>query len=327
MGTKRIMKRSAGADVVLLNEAFEEFIVETEARGRSESTLKNYRQSYDYFCKFCGFDDDTETDEIKQQHLFRWMNSLKQEGRKPATINHYLRDVRTFLYWCMEKRYIDTVFKVEMTKGQEESLKLFTDDELSLLLEKPRRKDSFVDWRTWAIVNWVLATGNRASTICNLRIMDLNFQKKEYIIRYAKNKKPDVNPLSDAVISVIKEYIRAFMKDKEETTFLFPDVGGNQLTTNALRLAFKRYCKDRGVEHTNIHGLRHNFAKGWVRNNGNLFALQKILGHSTLEMTRKYVKLFAEDMKEGYEKYSPLDTMTRASRRKNTMKKRADELI
>ena len=326
MGKKRVMKRSSEADVVLLGDAFEEFMIETEAKGRSVKTLKNYKQSYNYFFRFNGFDDNTTTNEVTQQQLFKWMNSLKNEGRKAATINHYLRDVRTFLYWCMEKRYIDENFKVEMAKGQEEPLKLFTDDELDLLLTKPRRNDSFVEWRTWAIVNWVLATGNRASTICNLRLYDLNFHKKEYVIRYAKNKKPDVNPLSDAVITVIKEYMRAFLKDKSDSTFLFPDIGGEQMSTNALRLAFKRYCKNRGVTHTNIHGLRHNFAKGWVRNNGNLFSLQKILGHSSLEMTRKYVKMFAEDVKEGYEQYSPLDTIKKSSKRKQVVK-RSDDLI
>ena len=103
--------------------------------------------------------------------------------------------------------------------------------------------------------------------------------------------------------------------------WLFPNVGEEQLTTHALRLAFGRYCKNRGVTHANIHGLRHNFAKGWVQNNGNMFALQKILGHSSLDMTKKYVRLFAEDIKEDYDKFNPLDTIKRTQRRTQTIKK------
>lgn len=110
-------------------------------------------------------------------------------------------------------------------------------------------------------------------------------------------------------------------RDADLDGWLFPNVGEEKLTTNALRHSFSRYCAARGVERTNIHGLRHNFAKGWVQNNGNMFALQKILGHSSLDMTRKYVRLFAEDIKEDFDKFSPLDTIKRGARRTQTVKR------
>ncbi len=52
-----------------------------------------------------------------------------------------------------------------------------------------------------------------------------------------------------------------------------------------------------------------------------MFTLQKILGHSTLAMTRRYVKLFSEDIKEDYDKFSPLDTNRRNAKRTQTIKK------
>ena len=52
-----------------------------------------------------------------------------------------------------------------------------------------------------------------------------------------------------------------------------------------------------------------------------MFALQKILGHSSLEMTRKYVKLFTEDIKKDYDKFSPLDTMKRSGKRTQIVKR------
>ncbi len=104
-------------------------------------------------------------------------------------------------------------------------------------------------------------------------------------------------------------------KEAPVNGWMFPNIGEEKLTTNAIRLSFARYCDKRGVEKSSIHGLRHNFAKGWVRNNGNMFSLQKILGHSTLDMTRRYVKLFSEDIKEDYDRFSPLDSIKRGSKR------------
>lgn len=318
-GTKRRIKKSQGYDIMPIKQAFEEFLAEKEAMNLSAATLKNYRQSVEYFFDFIEATDDTPCEEITASYFFQWMNSMKLDGVKHTSINHYLRDCRSFIYWCMnpDRAYMPS-FKVPLMEGQEEQIKLFTDEELEALLEKPRRNDSFVVWRTWAIVNWVLGTGNRASTITEVRLTDVNYAKKEITLAHTKNKKAQIIPLSSSLDTVLKEYIRMWRKEAPVDGWLFPNVGEEQLTTNALRHAFAKYCEERGVERTNIHGLRHNFAKGWVRNNGNMFALQQILGHSTLDMTRKYVKMFSEDIKDDFDKFNPLDTIKSKSRR--TMK-------
>ncbi len=321
MGVKRKITKSSRADLITLEQAFAEYQMEKEARNLSPKTIKNYQETYGIFMAFNEFDSDTAANEVTQKHIFHWIGTLKQEGVKPSSINHYLRDMRAFLYWCMDedRAYIESPFKIKLIESQEEQLKLFTDEELSLLLEKPKRNDSFAEWRTWAIVNWVLGTGNRAATICDVRISDVSYSKKEIMLHHTKNKKAQIIPLSSSLEVVLKEYIRMWRYNADG--WLFPNVGEEQLTTNALRLAFDRYCKNRGVNHANIHGLRHNFAKGWVQSNGNMFALQKILGHSTLDMTKKYVRLFAEDIKEDFDKFNTLDNIKRSSRRTQTVKK------
>lgn len=323
MGVKRKIKKSSGYDLIPVEQAFEEFITEKEAKNLSPATIRNYRQSFTMFMEFHGFNSETTTDEIQASHFYKWINSMKLDGVKPTSINHYLRDCRAFLYWCMDadRAYIAPPYKINMIEGQEEQLKLFSDEELDLLLEKPRKNDSFAEWRSWAIVNWVLGTGNRASTICDVKLTDINFSKKEIALGHTKNKKAQIIPLSSSLETVIKEYIRMWRKDAPIDGYLFCNIGEDKLTTNALRHAFSRYCESRGVEKTNIHGLRHNFAKGWVRNNGNMFALQKILGHSSLDMTRKYVKLFSEDIKEDFDRFSPLDTIKKSTKRTHAVKR------
>lgn len=323
MGTKRTIKKSVGSDLMTLTEAFEEFYTEKEAMGRSEETLKNYQLTLKVFMRFNDMDEDTTTDEVSLNHIYKWINTLKLEGKKVTSINHYLRDLRTFLYWCMDadRGYIAPAFKIQMVEGQEEQLKLFSDEELELLLEKPRRNDSFAVWRTWAVVNWVLGTGNRAATICDIQVGDIDFKGKEIELGHTKNKKAQIIPLSSSLEVVLKEYIRMWRKGAAADSYLFCNVGEEKLTTGALKHAFARYCEDRGVERSNIHGLRHNFAKGWVRNNGNMFALQRILGHSSLDMTRKYVRLFSEDIKEDFDKFSPLDSIKRKAKRTQTVRR------
>ena len=141
-------------------------------------------------------------------------------------------------------------------------------------------------------------------------------------MRHTKNKRSQIIPLSPTLETILKEYIRTWRYDADADSWLFPNICDEQLTANALKHSFAKFCHDRGVDRTSIHGLRHNFAKGWVKNNGNMFVLQKILEHSTLDMTRRYVRLFGDDLKEDYDRYSPLDTIKRAGKREHKVKRR-----
>lgn len=323
MAVKRKVQRNDGASVMLVSNAFEEFIEQKEAQGSAASTLRNYNQSFEYFMEFNDFDSSTAMEEITQSLFFKWMNSMRIEGIAPTSINHYLRDVRAFFYWCMDegREYVKPRFKIEMIKGQEESIKFFKEEDVATLLVKPQPKDSFAEWRTWAIINWVLATGNRAATITAIKLYDINYKDREITLAHTKNKKAQVIPLSSSLETVLKEYIRIWRNNARISDWLFPNIGDEQLTTNALAHAFAKYCHDRGVEQTNIHGLRHTFAREWIKNNGNTFTLQKMLGHSTLDMTKRYVSLVAADLKKGFDAVSPLDNIKRAAKRTHTIKR------
>ena len=326
MAIKRKIQRNEEAEVANLFQAFEEFIAEREAQNLSTVTVKNYNFSFLTFAKFHGFSDETPLAEVTPQHFFKFMNTLTQEGQKPISINAHLRNLKIFFNWCMdeERAYIKNPFKIPNMKFQEDTLKLFTDEDLILLVEKPRRNDSFVTWRSWAIANWILGTGNRIATICEVRIGDINYTRKEITLRHTKNKKAQIIPLSYSLEGILKEYTRMWRKNSNLDDYLFPNVGDEKLTTDGLRNGFKKLCADRGVSRHNPHGLRHNFAKAWVQNNGNIFALQKILGHSTLDMTRRYVKLFSEDLKTDYERFSALDSIRSKARRTQTVRRSRD---
>lgn len=324
MAIKRTMKRTQEENKWQIGEAFEEFIAEKEGTNKSPSTIRNYRQSYQFFIEFLELEPTDTLDVIEPGMFYKWSGNLALEGVKITSINHYIRDVRAFLYWCMEEpREYMKHFKIKEVSGQEEVIKFYTDEELELLLEKPDKKAQYAEWRTYTIVNWVLATGNRASTIVNVRVGDIDFKRKEITLAHTKNKKAQILPLSSSLESVLKEYMRLFSIDGKDNKnpWLFSRIDEEQLTTNALRLAFGRYCKERGVNHTNIHGLRHSFARSWIKNNGSMYDLQMILGHSTLEMTRRYIKLFSEDIKTDFEKFNPLDNIKRKTRRTQTIRK------
>ena len=107
-----------------------------------------------------------------------------------------------------------------------------------------------------------------------------------------------------------------FRATAAKDSFLFCDISEEQLSESALRSSFRKYVLNRGVNNTSIHSLRHTFARTFLLNNGDIFRLQKILGHSTLEMTRRYCNLLGEDLKQDFESFNPLDNLKRDKRHK-----------
>lgn len=291
-----------------VKELMENFISEKRAEGRSIQTIESYNNSFKKFF-FC-FDEEMSTKEIDKGMVLHYMNYLqKPENLHLASINHYLRDLRTFVNWCYIEGYINEKVDIKMVKGQEAIIETYSEEEVKLLIAEPQRNASFVEWRTWAIVNWILATGNRIETIVNIKMGDVHFGRDEIIIREQKNKKSSYIPLASGLKRTLRTYIKKCRTNASDDKYLFCNIEDEQLTTKALQSALYDYNIKRGVDKTSAHALRHTFAKMYVLNGGDIFRLQRILGHSQLEMTRHYVNLFGADLKKGYDDIVPINNL------------------
>lgn len=320
---KRVIKKTYGGANITVGDAFTEFIAEKALEGLSSPTLENYVKSFRYFMSYTSINQDMAIEVINKDAFLNWIAKMKEENKKHTTINHYLRDVRTFAYWCMseEREYITPTYKVKQVKGQEPGLKAFKEEDIELLLEKPHKSDTFGEWRSWAIVNWVMATGNRAATICEIRIEDVDFKRKMIHLRHTKSKQYQSVPLSTELAHQLKEYINLWLRNAEADDYLFPNVSGEAMTTNAVCHSFARYCHSRGVNQTNIHGLRHSFAEISLDTGRNPFELQKMLGHSTLDMTRRYIRFHDNKVEKDFDKHTPLDNMKKSTSRKRKIQR------
>lgn len=305
MSKKRIT--SSPKSLLLVDDLFQEFILDKEIHGLSKSTLASYKDSFKKIQLF--IEKDTTINQLNKNFLTSFIQVLIDSDVSIATINHYLRELRAFLYWCMDNNYIYPSYKISLLKGQETIKETYSEEELLRLLQKPKANDSFVEWRDWTIVSWILATGNRAGTIINVKICDLDLNTGFIHITEQKNKKVNEIPIDSSLNFALREYIRRWRSNANPDEYLFCNVCGEQMTVNSLKLTIKKYNSKRNVSKTSIHAFRHTFAKLWVLNGGDVFKLQKILGHSTLDMTRKYVNLYGSDLKRGYDDISPLNSL------------------
>lgn len=229
---------------------------------------------------------------------------------KDTTINTYLRAVRAILYYAMEQDYLPR-FKLELIKAEKQIKETYTDDELARLLKKPDiKKCGFPEYRNWVFVNYLLATGNRLGTAINLRIKDINLADGIVLLTKTKNRQQQIIPLSKTMLRILQEYLN-YRKGADDD-FLFCNQFGKQFTKDGLKSTMLKYNLSRGVEKTSIHLFRHTFAKKWILSGGDIFRLQKLLGHSSLDVVKEYVNMFGADLKKQFDEFNPLESMYRS---------------
>lgn len=299
-------------------QAFEEFLKYCTIKNLSNHTLSYYQRTFDKFISFIG--EDKPTNIITSDLMGDYILYLKADDNiNDITINTHIRGMRAILYYFMRLGYMDK-FKVQLIKADKPIKETYTDSELEVLLKKPdARKCRFTEFRDWAVINYLLATGNRISTVANIKIGDLDFENGLITLTKTKNKRQHIIPMASSLKTVLIEYLQYRGGGLDD--YLFPNQWGQQIKVDGLKQAIRRYNLSRGVMRTSVHSFRHTFAKKWILNGGDMFSLQSILGHSTLDMTREYVNLFASDLVRSIDRFNPLDQLTQNNKQPITMKR------
>ena len=190
-------------------------------------------------------------------------------------------------------------------KDKETVKEAYTDEELLALLKRPKKNCSFCEYRNWVIVNFLMNSGCRSCSIRNIQNCDVDLDTRQIILRHNKNGKIQTVPLCSQMVSILREYMP--IRGGRLDDYLFCDQYGGMLSMNGLRLAVARHNQSRGVEKTSVHLYRHTFARKYLVDcGGDAFMLQKLLGHSTLKMTKHYCAIYDVDIAKNFDRFSPL---------------------
>ena len=171
--------------------------------------------------------------------------------------------------------YADT-FKITSIKAEKKIKETYTDNEVNILLKKPDiKKCSFSEYRDWVFINYVMATGNRVSTVISIKIEDIDFDNDTIILKKTKNRNQQIIPISDTLKIVLSEYLKHRKGTNED--YLFCNSMGKKLSRNSICPAIRQYNRSRGVNKTSIHLFRHTFAKNWILNGRRYIQTAKIV--------------------------------------------------
>lgn len=242
---------------------------------------------------------------------FKWLSSptpsqddlnstvmrMREKGLKATGCNSVIRAVNSYLNWS------GSALKIKQLREPKLVLPTFTEQQIRLLVSWKAK--SKYQRRLHLLVLFLLDTGCRISEALTVRVNDLNFDDL-LVTLDGKGRKQRVVPFSFELRKAMFRYCQQY--GRKPDSLLFANRTDALLNRRNVIRRVKLLCEDLGFTPParTLHSFRHTFAINYLRRGGSVFHLQKVLGHSTLEMTRRYANLVTADLQAVHERISLL---------------------
>lgn len=326
---------SGRADVRIrwtLQEAFDQFIRAKRLEQLKPRTLQDHETHYKYLLRWLEktHSEIKYIDEFNSQVVREYIDFMlrnEEEEKKsdqrevgsslsPVTVNVRLRTLKSFFRWlkteglCTE----DPTANVKLLRTEMDTIKGFTSEQVALLLAQPDL-NTYVGFRDYCLILFLLDTGARIQETLSTTVANIDFADHcvSFGAKTTKTRKSRIVPISQKTTNALKELIEENREQFSGTSdHLFLSIHGLPMDATTVRERLRTYGKAAGIEkqcRVSPHTFRHTFARFYIRNGGDVFTLQKILGHSSMEIVRKYVQMEQSDVNHAHAKFSPLNNL------------------
>lgn len=306
---------------IFVENALEMFIDDQELKGNSPETIKYYRRVIGYFIDFYG---DKYTCDIQLQDLKNYLLDLRSRNKmenhpfkpkndkkiKSVSIQSYIRGLRVFLKWMQGEGYISENLheQFKLPKATKKVIEILSDDEIQSLMSS-MKQNTELGLRNSCIVALMLDCGLRRNEVLSLDYDKLHLNQG-VLKAYGKGDKERIVPVGLYTKKLLHKYINGYRSMPEyETKRLFIDANKRPMSDSALKQLFLRLRKRSEIERLYPHLLRHTFATKYLMNGGDIFSLQQILGHTSIDMVRLYSHLASAYVVGRHKQFSPLDNI------------------
>jgi len=286
-------------------EYLQEFLLEKQVSGCRERTIRDYR--YHVSRLFQGYGGDLQDFEALRRRCLEYLG----EEIAPATFNLRRRYLSAFFNWLIAWGVLSQnplkSIKRRKDDGKPRAIPL---EVLQKLLELPDRR-TFAGLRNYVLILLQIDTGIRPSEALHLRPGDFNLRSMEVTIpcEVAKTGVSRTLPISPPVVRWVQRLLSVRPREWGDEVPVFCSEWGKPLLETSWCHILKNYSRKLGYRVT-PYDLRHTFALLFLRNGGNVFALQRTLGHVDLTMTKRYVALTQEDLRREHERATPVNALT-----------------
>jgi site-specific recombinase XerD len=301
---------------VTFSQAVFGFELTCHARRLSPRTIRDYQNTFRKFSTFLNGADPALGD-ISTGQVRAFLAS--QHGISKKTLLNYHTGLSALWSWAIREGYAGEhiLRQVERPEPEKTVIVPYTEADLRAMLAVVGKSRNYIrpgkrecnhslpnELRDRSILLLLLDTGLRASELCGLRLgqTDLKNARVEVMGKGAKKRSL---PFSPRTGKSLWQYLTTRLDDPPgQYTFLTQ--WGDPLDRGRLYHLVVSIAERAGVEHAAVHRFRHTFAIQYLRNGGDAYSLQIMLGHSTMEMVRRYLSIAQADLDNQHRIASPV---------------------
>ncbi len=280
---------------IILEKSIAAFISNLKLKGRSDETIRGYDQTLKNFRVWI---EDTKyngvvyPDELLLEDLEDYLKYRKENGDLNVSVNRSLYVLRSYFDFMIRRDVItkNISLNLEPLKVKQKARENLTNDEIEQLLESIDHSLVKLAVRTLAM------TGLRVSELCNLKIDEVDLDKRIIFVINGKGGKDRKVPINEKLYIYLNDYIQSDRPEVDTSNFFALETTGS-LSPQYINRILNDTAKKLGwTKHVTAHILRHSFATNLIRNKASLPAIQKLMGHSDLRVTSIYINHNIEEL-------------------------------
>lgn len=298
---------------MLYYEAVQIFYRDCVGRMLSERTIENYSDYITGFGNYLQRVNKSNIEDVTRDDVLDYF-AFKRKTCSETTIKHNFIAIRA-CFKCLVARHIipiNPLDDIPKPRVPKKVIQSFNREEVQAILNA-FDKNTFTGFRNYAVMSILFSTGLRKSELLQMNVSDVYLDIDTMKVNGKGNKERYV-PISPVLHRVIVTYLKKRKEYLKECKLPDRDVfivscRGGRLTKGGLGTVFAKLkqSKKQWAHRVSAHTWRHTFAKFFLLNGGDIFSLQKILGHEDIESTRIYIELTKEEIRLQNDKYNPLD--------------------
>ena len=290
---------------MLMSSAVKKFYTRCVAMNVSTRTIDTYRYHIERFIRMTG---TTDLSSVTRDTFFQLFADMREKGYAPDTIRGEYVALHAMFKYLYEEGYIpnNPMDRIKKPKLPKKFARTFTVEETTKILEFYANKSDEISIRNNAVIALLFGTGIRKGELLGLSVLDVNLGERILTVT-GKGNKQRVIPLTKSVCRSLRRYMD--VRRGNNYPYLFITRDGGRMSDGCLREIFRTLKSELNMSGNRFspHTVRHTFAKLFLLNGGDLFALQKILGHEDISVTRMYVDYTEKEMNVQMEQCSPLE--------------------
>jgi integrase/recombinase XerD len=313
------------------SKAIDGYIIAALSEGYSQLTLTTYKSALNTMVEYLG---DKELADITTEDLRGFMNYLvtdytperrnnpsNVEPLSTASHHRYWKAMRSFFKWAERDLGASRPdLSIKMPAWESKDIIPLTEDEIRALVKAseyaqvPSGKRQAYQFhrktalRDRALILTLLDTGVRVGELTRLRIEDVNLENGEVFVRPFHVKK--THSRTTYLGKVAKKAVWRYLVERDGArpeAPLFMSDRDKPMTRHSVLCLLHRLGKSAGISGVHPHRFRHTMAIEYLRNGGDIFTLQRILGHRRLDMVNHYLYIVNTDIKTAHQRANPGD--------------------